>query len=417
MRYLLYVFVIINLLNSSQLKAEDVLTIGIAGTNGVAREMVYLLAATFEKKNPNVKINFIVREGESYKKDLKKMLEKDTGYDVVFWMAGERFHKYIRLDLVAPITDVWQTHQLSHKFANNLNNAITYNQQIYAIPFSRYQWGMLYNKMLFERLSLVPPKNWQQFIDLLTVLKSEKIIPIYIASKYSWEISAWFEFLNLRLNGYDFHQSFIKGKSPVDSTKIRLVFKYWQALIESGYFLVQKQSSLRDGLPYLYRELSGLMLAGSYVTAFIPPKKLDEIGFFSFPQINPQIENVEIAPVDIAFIAKRSKNKVLAKKLLVYLSSKSAQEKFNSGSHFLPANKFSDIPKNDIFQSVQQSLNNVRQQTLFFDREAEEKFAQQDMSIWRDFIDNSDIDKTIKKMEEARLSLLSRSCHENCNNH
>ncbi|MBA6327853.1 hypothetical protein H4J46_07875 [Colwellia sp. MB02u-6] len=73
MRYLLYVFVIINLLNSSQLKAEDVLTIGIAGTNGVAREMVYLLAATFEK-NPNVKINFIVREGESYKKDLKKML-------------------------------------------------------------------------------------------------------------------------------------------------------------------------------------------------------------------------------------------------------------------------------------------------------------------------------------------------------
>ena len=158
-----------------------------------------------------------------------------------------------------------------------------YNQQIYAIPFSRYQWGMLYNKMLFERLSLLPPKNWQQFIDLLTVLKSEKIIPIYVASKYSWEISAWFEFLNLRLNGYDFHQWFIKGKSPVDSTKIRLVFKYWQALIESGSFLVQKQSSLRDGLPYLYRELGGLMLAGSYVTAFIPPKNLDEIGFFSFP--------------------------------------------------------------------------------------------------------------------------------------
>ncbi|MBA6327854.1 extracellular solute-binding protein [Colwellia sp. MB02u-6] len=121
-------------------------------------------------------------------------------------MAGERFHKYIRLDLVTPITDIWQTHQLSHKFSDNLNNDIPYNQQIYAIPFSRYQWGMLYNKMLFERLSLLPPKNWQQFIDLLTVLKSEKIIPIYVASKYSWEISAWFEFLNLRLNGYDFHQ-------------------------------------------------------------------------------------------------------------------------------------------------------------------------------------------------------------------
>jgi multiple sugar transport system substrate-binding protein len=422
MRYILYFFVIINLLYPDQLKAEEVLTVGVAGTNGVAREMVYSLAATFEKQTPNVKIRFIVREGESYKKDLRNMLEIDTGYDVAFWMAGERFYKYVRLGLVSPINDIWQSHQLGNNFADNLNGAITFNQQIYAIPFSRYQWGMLYNKKLFDRLSLVPPSNWEQFIDVLTVLKSEGIIPIYVGSKYSWQISAWFEFLNLRLNGYEFHQSFIEGKSPVDSPEIRLVFKYWQQLIESGYYVVQKEYDLREGLPYLYRGLGGVMLAGSYFTAFVPPKKLNNIGFFSFPQINPQIENVEIAPVDIVFMAERSKNKVLAQKFLVFLSSKFAQEKFNSGSHFLPANNSSEIPKDDIFHSVQQSLNNVSKQTLFFDREAEEKFAQQNMSIWLNYIetstiDSSNIDKAIKKMEEARLSLLSRSCHENCNNH
>ena len=153
MRYLLHILVIVNLLYSHQSRAEDVLTIGIAGTNGVARELVYFLASAFEKQTPNVKIRFIVREGESYKKDLQNMLEKDDGYDVVFWMAGERFNKYIRLELVTPITDIWQSHQLSDNFSENLNNAITFNKQIYAIPFSRYQWGMLYNKRLFERLS------------------------------------------------------------------------------------------------------------------------------------------------------------------------------------------------------------------------------------------------------------------------
>ena len=420
MRYLLHILVIVNLLYPHQSRAEDVLTIGIAGTNGVAREMVYFLASAFEKQTPNVKIRFIVREGESYKKDLQNMLEKDDGYDVVFWMAGERFNKYIRLDLVTPITDIWQSHQLSDNFSENLNNAITFNKQIYAIPFSRYQWGMLYNKRLFERLSLVPPNNWQQFIDVLSVLKSENVIPIYVGSKYNWQISAWFEFLNLRLNGYDFHQSFIKGKSPVDSPQIRLVFKYWQVLIESGYFIVQRQYNLREGLPYLYRELGGVMLVGSYFTAFVPPNKLNDMGFFSFPQIDPQIENVEIAPVDIVFIAERAKNKILAKKFIVFLSSKYAQEKFNSGSHFLPANKLSVIPENEIFQSVQKSLNNVRKQTLFFDREAEDTFAQQNMTIWRDFIESPTIDativdKAIKSMEEARLNLLSRSCDSNCN--
>jgi multiple sugar transport system substrate-binding protein len=420
MPYLLNVLVIVSLLYSHQSKADDVLTVGVAGTNGVAREMVYFLAAAFEKQTPNVKIRFIVREGESYKNDLQNMLEKEDGYDVAFWMAGERFNKYIRLDLVTPITDIWQSHQLSDNFSNNLNNAITFNKEIYAIPFSRYQWGMLYNKKLFERLSLVPPNNWQQFIDVLGVLKSENVIPIYVGSKYDWEISAWFEFLNLRLNGYTFHQSFIKGESPVDSPQIRLVFKYWQELIESGYFIVQKQYNLREGLPYLYRELGGMMLAGSYFTAFVPPKKLSDIGFFSFPQMNTQIENVEIAPVDIVFIAERAKNKVLAKKFLVYLSSKYAQEKFNSGSHFLPANKLSFIPKSEIFQSVQKSLNNVHKQTLFFDREAEDIFAQKNMTIWRDFIESPTVDarnveKAIKSMEEARLNLLSRSCGSNCN--
>ena len=139
MRHLLNVLVIASLLYSHQSKADDVLTIGVAGINGVAREMVYFLAAAFEKQTPNVKIRFIVREGESYKNDLHNMLEKENGYDVAFWMAGERFNKYIRLDLVTPITDIWQSNQLSDNFSKNLNNAITFNKEIYAIPFSRYQ--------------------------------------------------------------------------------------------------------------------------------------------------------------------------------------------------------------------------------------------------------------------------------------
>jgi multiple sugar transport system substrate-binding protein len=357
----------------------------------------------------------MVTEGESYKKNLQDMLETETGYDVVFWMAGERFYKYVRLGLVAPITDIWESQQIGNNFSDNLNNAISFNKKIYAMPFSRYQWGMLYNKRLFERLSLVPPKDWQQFIDILTALKNEKVMPIYIGSQYNWAVRAWFEFLNLRLNGYDFHQSFIKGATSVDSPQIRLVFKYWQQLIESGYFMVQRKANLRDGLPFIYRELGCVILAGSYFTAFVPKNKLKDIGFFSFPQINPQIENVEISPVDIAFIAQRSKKKALAKQFLVFLSSTYAQETFNNGSHFLPANKLSVIPETEIFQTVKRSLDSALKQTLFFDREAEDIFAQQNMFIWREFLEKPDIESTIKRMEKARLGLLSRTYDEDYN--
>jgi multiple sugar transport system substrate-binding protein len=415
LRCIILFFIVFNLLFSQQSKAEEVLKIGIPGTNGVAREMAYILAADFEKKNPNVKIEFIVKEGESYKKGLQSMLAKDAGYDVAFGMAGERFHKYVRLDLVEPITDIWQSQQFDNDFSDNLNKAITFNQKIYAIPFSRYQWGMLYNKNLFAKLSLIPPKNWLQFIDILTTLKNKQIKPIFAGTKHSWAVSAWFEFLNLRINGYDFHQSFINGTTSVDSPQIRLVFKYWKQLIESGFFVEQRKADIRETLPYLYRERAGVILSGSFYTTYVPKNMLNNIGFFSFPQINSNIENVEISPVDIAFIAKRSKNKALAKRFLIFLATANAQEKYNSGSHFLPANKFASVPKKGILKSVQKSLNQVRLQTLFFDREAEENFAKQNMDIWSDFLKNIDIDKAIKKMEEARLNLLSRSCLSDCN--
>jgi hypothetical protein len=129
-----------------------------------------------------------------------------------------------------------------------------------------------------------------------------------------------------------------------------------------------------------------------------------------------QIDNVEIAPVDIAFIAQRSKNKVLAKKFMIFLSSKYAQEVFNKGSHFLPANRLSEVAEKGVFQIIKTSLDNVRQQTLFFDREAEDIFAQKNMSIWRDFIENSDVEIAINEMEKARLALLARSCKQGCEN-
>lgn len=200
----------------------------------------------------------------------------------------------------------------------------------------------------------------------------------------------------------------------VDSPQIRLVFKYLQQLIEADYFVANRAYQLVEGLPLIYREQAGVILAGSYFTAFVPSTKIEDIGFFSFPQINPDAENVEIAPVDIAFVAQRTKNKLLAKKFISFLSSKYVQEEFNCGSHFLPANKLSEVPDKGVFQSVQKSLNNVCLQSLFFDREAEYNFAQQNMSIWREFVEGLDVDIVIKKMEKARVNLLLCSDDDTC---
>lgn len=407
MSYVLYIFITLYLLLSNLSQAEDILKVGMPGTNAVGREEVYELARAFEAQNPDVKIVFVVSEGEIFKKTLQQQLMQDNGLDVVFWMAGERFNKYIRLDLVAPITDIWLSNKLTENFPSHLSGAVTFNEQLYAVPFSYYQWGMFYNKQLFKRLALTPPNDWQAFIKILAALKREDLMPISIGSKYSWAVSPWFELLNLRLNGYAFNQLFIQGKVSAYAPEIRRVFEYWQTLILSGYFIEHKES-LVESLPLLYREQAGVILAGSYFASFFPKKLSRNIGFFPFPIINSDVDKSEVSPVDISFIAQRSTQKAIAKRFLLFLSSKEAQEMFNNGSHFLSANKQANIAKSETLQTVQKSLSNVKHLTLFFDREAEDTFAQDNMAIWRDFISHRNIEETLSKMEAARQRYLLR---------
>lgn len=406
--YIVFTLAFIYMLFTPILKAEEVLKVGISGINAVGREEVYALAHAFELRNPKVKVTFVVNEGETYKKTLQKQLEQEEGgLDVAFWMAGERFDKYIRLNLVTPVTDIWRSNKLAEQFTPHLNRAVALDEQFYAVPFSYYQWGFFYNKQLFERLGLALPRDWQEFIKILSILKHEGLMPISIGTKYSWSVSPWFELFNLRLNGYNFNQSFIKGNVSANSPEIRHVFEYWQKLIQSGYFIDHKESLIAS-LPLLYREQAGIILGGSYFASFFPKSLSNRIGFIPFPVMNLDVDKSEVAPVDIAFIAQRSKKKQLAKRFLVFLSSKEAQERFNNKTHFLSANKLADISNSDTLQSVKRSLNGVSRLTLFFDREAEDTFAKENMAIWRDFITDPDIEETISKMEKVRVNYLSR---------
>ena len=393
---------------SSHATDKTILKIGTIGHSGDIRNAYYTMAYEFERLNPRVKVEFIIKSDTRYKAELPKMLEEGT-IDIANWHAGERLNHYIEQGLVLPITQLWSDDNFDREFTQKIKNIVTYEDDNWAIPTSFYQWGFYYKKSLLKEAKIKTPVDWKQFLEALATLKQHNITPIYIGSKNLWPIGNWFEYLNLRLNGLDYHRAFVKGEVSAFDKGIKEVLKYWHELIDSGYFFEKHQGrDLAEGFPLIYRGMAAMVLSGHMIESYMSEHVVEDIGFFPFPTINKDVAKIQVTPVNVMFIAKKSPNHELAKKFISFAANKNVQSKLNADLYQFPANKHSMVFGNSLLLSVMDSFNQADELTYFYDREVEKKYGQDNLTIWRDFLENPDIESTIAKMEKARLEYLAR---------
>ena len=389
--------------------AKSTLKIVTIGHDASVRNSLYLIAEQFEKLHPDIELQFIIQSDTKLKSGLTQLLKKNNAVDIVIWHSGERLNYYIEQGLVLNITNLWNEEKLDRLFTPINKRIVTFNKQNWAIPISYYPWGFYYNKKLFKRLEITPPQNWQQFIQVLNKVKQQNITPIYIGSKNPWPVGCWFEYLNLRLNGLEYHNAFVKGEISAHDEGIKDVLEHWQQLIHSGYFFEQHQGKdLADGMPLLYREQVSMMLSGHIFKAYMSEEVLDAMGYFTFPNIKKDVANVQVTPVDVMFIAKSSLQQEAAKNFLIYAASKDAQNLMNKMLNQFPVNKYSVMSDSKLLQTVKLTLDQAEARTYFYDREVEKTFGEDNLKIWLNFLNEPDINKTITKMEQARVEYLSR---------
>jgi multiple sugar transport system substrate-binding protein len=398
-----------NLLSISYVYAKTTLRIAAIGHSGDIRQALYPIASKFERLNPDVEVKFTLWSDSKLKNELSTLLKEKNSIDIVIWHSGERLKHYVEQGLVLPITDMWNENQLDDQFTMTTKGMVSYKQQNWAIPISYYQWGIYYKKSLFKRLAITPPSNWQQFINILEKIKQNKITPIFIGSKNPWPVGCWFEYLNLRLNGLEYHNAFVKGEVSAHSSGIREVLQYWKKLIDSEYFFEKHQeNNLADGFPLIYREHAAMVLTGHMIEPYMPKKVADNIGFFSFPKIKNNVANIQVTPVDIMFIAKSSLQQKMAKQFLLLAADKDVQSELNEKLDQFPVNKNSTMPESQILQEVMKSLKQAEGSTHFFDREVEEMYGRESLKIWNEFLIRPNIEETVAKMEKARQGYLAR---------
>jgi multiple sugar transport system substrate-binding protein len=314
---------------------------------------------------------------ETFRAQLPTYLNSGNPPDVLTWYAGSVARDYASKGFLLDLSSLWTGNGPCASFSPALKELSTgaEGKQIF-VPTNYYWWGVFYRKSAFQEWGVQPATTWAEFITLCQTIKSKGVNPLTMGTgSTAWVASGWFDYLDLRVNGAEFHRDLLAGKKSFDSPEVQKVMGYYKQLLP--FFDPKGRSySWQDAVTPLASKKAGMYLIGAFVTSAVPADVVDDLDFFRVPIIDPNVPVAEEAPTDGYFASAKSRNVQGAKDLLAYLASPAAQQQFikESKSSNLPTSTQVDTSAfSPLVQKGIKHLNDTKAITQFFNRDSSDE--------------------------------------------
>jgi multiple sugar transport system substrate-binding protein len=198
----------------------------------------------------------------------------------------------------------------------------------------------------------------------------------------------------------------MRGEASYLDKRIHNVLEKLQYISKAGYFIEDHQDlEWKQGLPLLFRGLTGMSMLGNYAIQDFPEKIKDKIGFFKFPILNDQSTYYEEAPLDVLVMPTKSANTELAKLFIRFAAQSDNQDKFNKSLGVLSPHRGAQQNNSSLVQEAYNTIANAQGITQFFDRDSRKNYADKSMPIIDKFMVDLNIENTQKALEKVRLTL------------
>ncbi|HWW68578.1 MAG TPA: extracellular solute-binding protein [Duganella sp.] len=358
--------------------------LGLAAADAAAGQLVidYIVSNTpqrttwvsiigeFAAANPDIEIIHQGYPQEEYKRSFTARLRSGRA-DLAFWYAGERLHDAARNKLLSPLDADLVALLKKKNFSPATIEGTRIDGAVYGFPLYYYVWGFVYRKSLFERLGIVPPTTWSEFLHTCERLKAAGVTPLAVGARSGWPAAGWFDYLNLRINGIEFHRKLTRGDARFNTPQVRHVFDVWGDLLRKGYFFEATMDQEPERvMPYLYRNHVAMMLAGSFVASRFPAALGADMGFFGFPNYSPNMPTYEEAPIDVLVLPARGVNTGARNRFLAFLAETGAMRKIAEADQTLSAQVDPDPRPIWLGDAPGRVWRGAAGLTYFFDRDA-----------------------------------------------
>ena len=383
------------------------LTIFSDMSNPAPRAVIEGLAREFDQMHDGLTVDLTVIDREAYKTQIRNFLSANPP-DVANWYAGNRMAPYVDAGLFMDISDVWEG-DLSDQLAST-KAAMTMDGKQWGVPYTYYQWGVYYRADIYEENGIEPADDWDTFKSNCQTLLDAGVKCFTIGTKFLWTAAGWFDYINMRTNGYDFHMALTNGEVEWTDDRVRQTFANWRELIDMGAYIDDHTAySWQEALPFMLNGDAAAYLMGNFAVAPMREGGLTDaqLGYNQFPAINPEVELAEDAPTDTFHIPSGATNPEAAKAFLRYVTSPEVQTRINQPDALgqLPVNSESSVADDKFLKAGFETLssNSPGGIAQFFDRDAPAEMAKVAMEGFQRFmVRPDDLDMVLDQLEKAR---------------
>jgi len=363
----------------------------------------------FENENPSINVEMTIYDHEAYKTAIRNFLQAEPP-DVVNWFSGNRMKFFVDQGLFEDVSDVWKKHGLDSQLSA-ARSTMTVNGKQWGVPLTYYQWGIYYRTDIFKKFGLGEPRSMADLMHICGTLKQNGITPFTIGTKYLWTAAGWFDYLNLRVNGYDFHMDLMAGNISYEDERLDLVFDLWGVMARSGYYIENHASlSWQEGQAPMINGEAAMYLMGNFLVPNLQEAGLrGKIGYFQFPVIDASVRTYEDAPTDSVHIPSKAKNKADARKFLAFLAKPNVQSMVAEVEGMLPTNNQSPAPTDKFLKIGFKVLSESAGLAQFYDRDTNPEMAKEGMKGFQEFMVKPDREKQIRKrIERTRKRIFKK---------
>jgi len=364
------------------------------------------LIADFEAAYPDIDVKFNLYDHEAFKVAMRNFLVSDAP-DLITWNAGNRMKVFVDLGLLDDVSDVWEAEGLYDKMPAVVGASSVDGKQ-YGVPYAYYAWGFYYRKDLFEKAGITDtPTTWEEFKQVGEKLNAAGITPVTIGTKNLWPAAGWFDFLNLRINGVEFHSDLMAGKIAYTDERVKRVFEKWAELVEADFFIKNHPAySFQEALPFMNQGDAAMYLLAPFIVSMFPEDVRKQVEWFPFPVIDPEVGIYEDAPTDSFHIPVNAENKADARLFLAFAAQADVQTKTAATLDMLPPNVNASVKDDRFAKGGFAQLSKADGIMQFYDRDTDPALAKVGMQGFQEFLQKPErIDQILERIEAERARI------------
>lgn len=216
---------------------KDVTTVTFQTWNPGEGAAIEEVIATFEKKNPDIKIKHVYMPYSDHMQKLKVDLASGAGPDVYGMQTGASLKEFrdFETELGSYAKDAYGDDWSSDfkEFAMDLLNE---NGEYYALPLGLNYAGFIWSDLsLMGKYGLKVPQNYDELVTASKTLRENGEYPVAIGAKDEWiNIDTWMSIAN-DINPEKLYSA-IEGETAFEDPDLVKSFEIWQNCFKDGVF-------------------------------------------------------------------------------------------------------------------------------------------------------------------------------------